>query len=350
MVAKPTRPTEVPRPGNKKKGASPRTLATIVALLLVFLALVFLVPTAPTPPESPARPDTVFVDKAGFVSPKFMEETSRWLYAIKLFDGVVYIDGKPPAGDLQPWTVQTAAKWGVGRENEDRGLVLFIFRDAHLVRAEIGYGLEGALPDVTVKRLLETLVAPAFAQGQYEQGLESFIQTVYEGLGGDSEAARMAMAEASRPNEPWTESWNAAWKYGKRLVPAVWRFYSQGTALERIGVLAFATPILFFSIMSIIVLISSLRMLVKLPRQLRALRAGAAGNPEAAVALPAIVRNSDPLWGSVMLAVPVAMGLFLFALTAAIAVFIFSMAPEELTRQGRFGGGGVAVDWPRAPT
>lgn len=345
MSSKPSRAPESRAP-TKKKGASPRAVGIAIAVCVIALALIFLIPRAPAPPPSPARSDTVFVDKVGLVSPEYAFETSKWLHAIKLFEGVVYIDGKPPEGDLQPWTVQTATEWGVGADREDRGLVLFIFRDARVVRAEIGYGLEGALPDVTVKRLLETLVVPAFAQGRYEQGLEAFIKTVYEGLGGDAEAARQAMEAASRPSAPWTETWNAAWKYGERLLPAVWRFYSQGTALDRFGVLAFATPILFFATLSVIVLIATLRMLVTLPRQLRALRAGAAGDPEAAAALPEIVRDSSPRWARIMLAVPVVMGLFLFALNAAIVVFIFSMAPDELTRQGRYGGGGVAVNWP----
>jgi uncharacterized membrane protein YgcG len=345
MSSKPNNAPE-PRAPVKKKGLSRRAAGVLLAMLLIALALIFLIPRAPAPPPSPARPDTVFVDKVGLVSPRYAQEVSKWLYAIKLFEGVVYIDGKPPEGDLQPWTIQTASEWGVGTEKEDRGLVLFIFSDARVVRAEIGYGLEGALPDVTVKRLLETLVVPAFAQGRYEQGLEAFIKTVYEGLGGDAEAGRQALEAASRPNAPWTKTWNAAWKYGERLLPAVWRFYSQGSALERFGVLAFATPILFFATMSVIVLLATLRMLANLPRQLRALRAGAAGNPEAASVLPEIVRNSSPRWARVMLAVPVVMGLFLFALNAAIAVCIFSMAPDELTRQGRFGGGGVAVNWP----
>jgi uncharacterized protein len=338
------------RATGNKKGMSRRAAGVLVAMLLIALALIFLIPRAPAPPPSPARPDTVFVDKVGLVSPQYAQEVSKWLYAIKLFEGVVYIDGKPPEGDLQPWTIQTATEWGVGRDNQDRGLVLFIFSDAHVVRVEIGYGLEGTLPDVTVKRLLETLVVPAFAQGRYEQGLEAFIKTVYEGLGGDAEAGRQALAAASRPNAPWTETWNAAWKYGERLLPAVWRFYSQGSALDRFGVLAFATPILFFATMSVIVLLATLRMLANLPRQFRALTAGATGNPEAMAVLPDIVRNSSPRWARVMLAVPVVMGLFLFALNAAIAVFIFSMAPDELTRQGRYGGGGVAVEWLRAPT
>jgi hypothetical protein len=87
-------------------------------------------------------------------------------------------------------------------------------------------------------------------------------------------------------------------------------------------------------------------LLARLPRQFRALRTGAATSPEDLAVLPEIVRNGSPGWGRILLGVPVVMGLFLFVLNAAIAIFIFSMAPDELTRQGRFGGGGVAVNWP----
>ncbi len=334
------------RVSDKPKGVRPRSFGILAAVLLLGLALIFLIPRAPSPPPSPARSDTVFVDKVGLVSPEYAQQMSSRLHAIKLFEAVVFIDGQPPAGDLQPWTVQTATEWGVGTDRADRGLVLFVFRDARIVRVEVGYGLEGVLPDVMLKRLLETLAVPAFARGDYQQGLEAFIETVYQGLGGDAEATRLAMAAAAHPNAPWTETWNAAWKYGERLLPAVWRFYAQGSALDRFGVLAFATPILFFSCMSVIVLFATLRMLAKLPRQFRALRAGAAASPEDAAALPEIVRGSSPRWARILLGVPVVMGLFLFVLNAAIAMFIFSMAPDELTRQGRFGGGGVAVNWP----
>jgi uncharacterized membrane protein YgcG len=278
MSAMPTKKPEAPPPGDKKKGANPRTLAVLAALLLVSLGLIFLVPRAPAPPSSPERPDTVFVDKVGLVSPGYAEETAKWLHAIKLFEGVVYIDGTPPEGALQPWTVQTATAWGVGRERADRGLVLFVFRDARVVRAEVGYGLEGALPDVTVKRLLESLVVPAFARGDYEAGFEAFIRTVYEGLGGDAEAARQAMEEAGKPNDPWGEMWHDAWKNGARLPPAVWHAFAQGSVVERIVIVAFALPILFFSVMSLVALAASIQMLIRFPGKLRAFRAAAASS------------------------------------------------------------------------
>jgi uncharacterized membrane protein YgcG len=347
---------EPPAPSGRNK--RPRNIGIVVAVLLMAAALIFLVPRAPAPPASPERPDTVFVDKAGLVSPKYVEETSKWLYAIKLFEGVVYIDGKPPEGVLQPWTVQTATEWGVGRAREDRGLVLFVFRDARVVRAEIGYGLEGALPDVTVRRLLESLVVPAFARGDYEAGFEAFIKTVYEKLGGDAEASRQATEEASKPNNPWGEMWSDAWKNGARLLPAVWHAFSQGSVVERIGIVAFALPILFFSVMSLVALAASIQMLIQFPRKLCAFRtAGTSGTgakpapaqnagQAAQDEIPAWLRGTSPKIGAFLLLVPVFMGVFLAGLSGAIAVMVFSMAPDSITRQGKFGGGGVEVQWP----
>lgn len=358
---------------------SPRKVHLVAAgLLTAMLVLVFLVPRQPAPPPSPARPDTVFIDKADLVSPAFAKETTTWLHAIKLFEGVVYIDGKPPEGALQPWTIQTASEWGVGTDRQDRGLVLFIFRDARIVRAEVGYGLEGTLPDVKVKRLLEAIVVPAFSQGRYEAGLETFIKTVYEGLGGDAEAGRRSLEEASKPRNSWVDIWDVAWKYGARLPPAVWRYYLQGSALDRLGVIAFTLPILFFSMISLVALAVSIQMLIGLPRKLRALRATSSStqsgmvdgklthvktsggakptgasrvSPDATAneireEVPDWLRGTHPRWGALILLTPVVLGLFLTLLCAAIAVMVFSMAPDHFTRQGKFGGGGVEVSWP----
>ncbi len=324
-----------------------------IAIVILIFALIFMVPRAPAPPPSPERPETVIVDNAGLLSPEFIEETARWLHAIQLFEGVIYIDGAPPEGDLQPWTVQTATEWGVGTDKQDRGLVLFIFRDTRTVRAEIGYGLEGMLPDVTMKRLLETLVAPAFAQGQYEAGLETLIKTLYEGLGGDAEAGRLALEAAAKPHDSWSELWNSAWQNGARLLPAVWRFYRQGTALDRFGVFAFALPLVFFTTTSLVALVISLKMLIRLPGMWRMkesprtddsrMASGKQPNPRE---LPLALHNANPGWRAFMLLTPIAMGIFLALLSGAIATLVFAMAPDSLTRQGKFGGGGVAIIWP----
>lgn len=328
-----------------------------VAVLLAALALIFLIPRVPAPPPSPDQPETVFVDKAGLVSEGFAQETASWLHAINLFEAVVYIDGNPPEGDLQPWTVQTAAEWGIGRERHDRGLVLFIFPDAQIARIEIGYGLEGALPDLRVKQMFETSLVPAFSAGQYENGLEDLIKTLYQSLGGDAESARLALEEAGKPHDAWAETLEGAWSNGARMLPAVWRFYSQGSYLDRFGVLAFATPLLFFATVSLVAFGVSLRMLILLPGKLSELWATPTNSEAASTLVPKNLSDNaskvpgdelldaGPGWGTFMLVTPIALGIFLFLINAGIAIIVFSMAPDYFTRQGQYGGGGVAVSW-----
>jgi uncharacterized membrane protein YgcG len=362
-------------PVGKAAVLDPGKVRLIAALILaVFLAAIFLVPRRPAPPPSPAHPDTVFLDRIGLVSPEFAADTTRWLHARSLFEAVVYIDGEPPEGDLRSWTVRTATDWGVGTERQDRGLVLFVFRDARVARAEIGYGLEGALPDALVRRLLEATLASSFSQGRYEEGVQAFLNAIHEDMGGDAAVARLARDTAGRAHDAWEETWRAAWKNGHRLLPAVWQRYVEGSAMERIGILVFgAIPITFLAI-AIGVLANTVQLLAVLPGKLRARKAHAAEQAAEAAAMPTKApskvrrgkpgvplaqrlaamsqasaaefewqRRHDPRWFEVVF------GPAVFLLCAAVVVFAISMAPDWVTRQGMFGGGGVAVMWSAPP-
>jgi uncharacterized membrane protein YgcG len=324
---------------------SPRSrvrAAAAAGLLLFLLALVFLVPQRPSPPPSPEQPDTVVVDKAGLLTPGFARDTGAWLHALQAFEAVLYIDPLPPDTALPAWTTQTVMQWGVGKAHQDRGLALFVFHEARLARIEVGYGLEGRLPDVWLRQMLQTKLVPRFAQGQFEAGIESAIQALQQRVEADGAAAAAAPRASA-----WSRTWADAWDHGGRLLPALARHFHQSGPFERLGMLAFALPLLLFGVASAAAAVATVHMLLALPRRLRALRGG---DPPAAAAhaeaLPELLRGADPRWAAVMLLVPVVLGAFLTAMCAAIAVFVFSMAPDHLTRQGRYGGGGVTVTWP----
>ena len=77
---------------------------------------------------------------------------------------LVWIDRKLPEGfTLEDFTVRAAQKWGAGKKKEDNGAILFVFVDERKVRIEVGYGLEGALPDVTAKRIIDGEIVPGSA-------------------------------------------------------------------------------------------------------------------------------------------------------------------------------------------
>jgi uncharacterized protein len=61
--------------------------------------------------------------------------------------------------------------WGIGKKRQDNGLLLLWSTGDRRVRVEVGYGLEGALPDGKVGAILDTYVIPQFKAGNFDQGL-----------------------------------------------------------------------------------------------------------------------------------------------------------------------------------
>ena len=61
--------------------------------------------------------------------------------------------------------------WGIGKKGQDNGLLLLWSTGDRRVRVEVGYGLEGTLPDGKVGAILDTYVMPKFKSGDFDQGL-----------------------------------------------------------------------------------------------------------------------------------------------------------------------------------
>ncbi|HSP14476.1 MAG TPA: TPM domain-containing protein [Thermoanaerobaculia bacterium] len=75
-----------------------------------------------------------------------------------------------PSPSIEDFTVREAQASRFGRKGIDNGAVLFIFVAERIARIEVGYGLEGALPDAIARRILDEQLAPRFARGEYQQG------------------------------------------------------------------------------------------------------------------------------------------------------------------------------------
>src|SRR6185503_12050331 len=103
---------------------------SLLAIVVVVLLLVFAIPQSPPPPPSPAQPEQAVIDRVGLVSPAWARQTAGALLDDPRAEIVVYIDKRPPGGDLEPWTVQAASDWKIGSAKQDTGLVLFVFPDA----------------------------------------------------------------------------------------------------------------------------------------------------------------------------------------------------------------------------
>jgi len=139
-------------------------------------------------PPAPAR---YFNDYARLVP---AAEAERLDAKLRAFDEqssnqvVVAVFPELPSPSLEDFTVRTAQSWRAGREKLDNGVVLFVFVKDRKSRIEVGYGLEGALPDITARHILDDDLAPRFRAGDFAGGLEAAVDAIIAATRGEYQA------------------------------------------------------------------------------------------------------------------------------------------------------------------
>lgn len=85
--------------------------------------------------------------------------------------------------DLESYSLNLARSWRIGSDKNDDGILLLLAVDERKVRIEVGYGLEGALPDSKTGRILDTYGVDSFKKNDFSTGLaavyDSLINEVY---------------------------------------------------------------------------------------------------------------------------------------------------------------------------
>ena len=86
---------------------------------------------------------------------------------------------------VDDYTVRVARSWRVGLKDKNNGVVLFVFVQEHRMFVQVGYGLEGVLPDALGKRIIDEQIAPRFKAGDYEGGLTAGVQSLIAATKGE---------------------------------------------------------------------------------------------------------------------------------------------------------------------
>jgi uncharacterized protein len=79
---------------------------------------------------------------------------------------------------LEDYSIRLAEKWRIGRKGKDNGVILLIVMQDRKIRIEVGYGLEGVLPDGVAGEIIRREIAPRFRQGQFFQGIKSGVNAI----------------------------------------------------------------------------------------------------------------------------------------------------------------------------
>ncbi len=86
--------------------------------------------------------------------------------------------------------VQVGRKWGVGSKENNNGILMLIALQDREMGILTGYGMEGAVPDVVAKGIIDTDITPAFRDGRYFEGIKAGIESLEKHVGGEYKASR----------------------------------------------------------------------------------------------------------------------------------------------------------------
>ncbi|WP_229792562.1 TPM domain-containing protein [Cognatilysobacter bugurensis] len=101
--------------------------------------------------------------------------------------------------DIAQYAVRAFDQWKIGRKEVDDGvLVVAALRDRR-VRIEVGYGLEGAIPDATAARVIQEYIVPRFREGDIAGGLADGTAVLARLIDGEALPAPMASHAPSAP-------------------------------------------------------------------------------------------------------------------------------------------------------
>ena len=137
----------------------------------------------------PPKPTQYVVDAAGILSPQLVAALNQRLEAFeRATSNQVLVATFPRIPDgyaLEDFTQRTAELWGVGQSKDDNGVVLFVFPNDRVTRIEVGYGLEGALPDALTKRIIENELLPSFRVGDFNAGIGRGVNALLQATRGE---------------------------------------------------------------------------------------------------------------------------------------------------------------------
>lgn len=169
--------------------------------VIALVGLVLIVPTlAFAAPKFPPLTGRV-VDEAQMLSPAAEARLTQELATLEAQTGHQLVVATLP--DLQGYEIedygyQLLRAWGIGRKEQDDGVILIVAPNQKKVRIEVGYGLEPVLTDALASLIIQRAILPAFKAGNMEQGVVDGAEAIARqiGLPKDQQAQAVAAAEA----------------------------------------------------------------------------------------------------------------------------------------------------------
>lgn len=114
-----------------------------------------------------------------------LDQTLREFEARKGSQVAVLIVPTTAPESIELFSIRVAEAWKIGRKKVDDGAILVIAKDDRTLRIEVGYGLEGALTDLTSKRIIDEVIVPKFKAGDFAGGIIDGVDRILKVIDGE---------------------------------------------------------------------------------------------------------------------------------------------------------------------
>ena len=185
-------------PPAARSGALGITRPTFGFLLLGLVAMC-LVPAIRAAEVIPPAPPDHFNDYAGIVPAATTQSLDAELTQFERTTSnqvvVAIYPHMQSDSSIEDYTVRVAQSWRVGQKDKKNGTVLFIFSQDRKLYIQVGYGLEGALPDALCKQIIANEITPLFRQGDYAGGVTAGVHAIMAATRGEYHGTGRAVAD-----------------------------------------------------------------------------------------------------------------------------------------------------------
>jgi len=143
------------------------------------------------------------IDQTGTLSSAERANLDDRLAALEQRKGsqiVVLIVATVRPESIEQYAIRVAEAWKLGRKGVDDGVLLLVAKDDREVRIEVGYGLEGAIPDATANRVIDEYLLPQFRSGDFAGGIGAAVDRLIALVDGEPLPEPPAETAAGRPD------------------------------------------------------------------------------------------------------------------------------------------------------
>jgi uncharacterized protein len=181
-------------PASKQPARLPLQIKRIALCLAAFVAI-----HSQAAEVIPPKPAAYFNDYAGVVSQsaaqRFNEQLAQFERDTSDQVVVAVFPKMQSDSDVADYTQRVAQAWGVGQKEQRNGVVLFVFTQDRKMFIQVGYGLEGALPDLIAFDITEYRIKPHFRNNDYEGGLAEGIDSIFKAIRGEYQGTGKTVRE-----------------------------------------------------------------------------------------------------------------------------------------------------------